>query len=214
MLAKGDEQAPLGSSWAAEDPVLRPGYRPSCQIGDDRRARLAALGVNTLQAVRAAVSSGLRLRTLASARAGAADWRYLTARRLALYIVGSVERGTRWIAAVPPAQRARAEELLASQVRTFFEKLHAAGAFGERSREDSFYVVVDRRLNGPGRHGPQGYNLLIGFAAERVGEYHSYRISHSAAGSEVCPVTLNRLHLQLSPQEIEWVDRLAGELRQ
>jgi len=55
--------------------------------------------------------------------------------------------------------------------------------------------------------------LLVGVAAERPGEFHSYRISHSAARSEIQPVTLNRLNRQpCSPADMPWVDRLARDL--
>ena len=61
--------------------------------------RLAALGVNTMQAVRSTARMIVRPRTLASANTANADWRYLSARRLALFILSSIEHGTRWVAA-------------------------------------------------------------------------------------------------------------------
>src|SRR5208283_2805127 len=77
MLAKGDEGASVWSASDADEPVLRPGFRPVCWVADDRRARLATLGVNTLQTVRSPSRTGLRLRTLGAASAAAPDWRYL-----------------------------------------------------------------------------------------------------------------------------------------
>jgi len=37
--------------------------------------------------------------------------------------------------------------LVATQVRAFFEQLHEHGAFGARRREQSYFVVCDRRFN-------------------------------------------------------------------
>ncbi len=212
LIARGDAQAPIWESVKAEEPVLRPGYRPACLVTERHSAKLAALGVNTLQSVRAAQRSTLRPRTLAGCNAAASEWRYLEARRLSLFIVNSIERGTRWVAMVQP-HRAVAPQV-ESQVRAFFEALHSAGTFADRSAEDAFFVICDRRINDPAAANPRRFQLLIGFAAARIGEFRCYRITHAASGSEVHAVTLNRLNdLRYSPAEIEWADRLANQLR-
>jgi hypothetical protein len=216
MLARSDEtSSPWGAAKAEGDEarhlVLRPGYRPACLVAEDRRLRLAAVGVNTIQAVRSA-GRGIRPCTLAGGTAGAADWQSLTARRLALFILNSVERGTRWIVLAKPHMDVA--ELAAGQVRTFFEGLHRAGAFGSRSMEESFFVICDGRVNAPRAVATGDFQILLGFAAARLLEFHSFRISHSASGSKVMPVSINRLNAsQYSPEELEWVDKLANQLR-
>jgi hypothetical protein len=50
--------------------------------------------VNTIRAGRSAARIGVQPRTLAGGTAGAADWQSLAARRLALFILNSVERGS------------------------------------------------------------------------------------------------------------------------
>ena len=212
LIARGDAQAPLWESVKTDEPVLRPGYRPACLVTEQARAKLAALGVNTLQSVRAAQRSTLRARTLAAGNAAASEWRYLEARRLSLFIVNSIERGTRWVAMVQP-HRAVAEQV-ESQVRAFFEELHRAGTFADRSAEDAYFVICDRRLNDPAAANTRCFQLLIGFAAARLGEFRCYRITHAASASEVHAVTLNRLNdLRYSPAELEWAERLANQLR-
>jgi hypothetical protein len=43
--------------------------------------------------------------------------------------------------------------------------------------------------------------------------FHSFRIAHSASGSKVVSVSLNRLNAaHYSPAELEWVDNLARSL--
>jgi phage tail sheath protein FI len=66
-------------------------------VSEGDRARLAQAGVNTLLAVRSGPRSGVSPRTLAAGGSGASDWRYLSARRLALFVAASVEQGTRWV---------------------------------------------------------------------------------------------------------------------
>lgn len=202
MLARCDEASPVWAAVKNDEAVLRPGYRPTCLVTEDRRMRLASLGVNTLLAVRSAARIGVSARTLAAGTAASADWQYLAARRAALFIVNSIERGTRWMAeAQPPAAAA---ELAVAQVRAFLEALHEDQAFGTRRVQDAFFVVCDQRSE---------YQLVIGFAAARQREFHSYRIDHSAPGGKILPVSLNRLNAaHFSPAELEWVEGLARRL--
>jgi phage tail sheath protein FI len=195
MLAKGDEAASVWAAAETDEPILRPGFRPVCWIPDDRRARLALQGVNTLQTVRSPVDSSLKLRTLGAASAAEPGWRYLAERRQALAILNSIEHGTRWIAVAWPQDDIAG--LLERQVREFFMELHAAGTFGEHDPADAFYVVADRRSerhgNGNGSRDLHEFQFLVGFAAQRRGQFHTFRISQSLLGSQVRAVTLNQL---------------------
>jgi len=211
MLARCDEMFPVWMPADHDEAVLRPGYRPACLVGEDRRTRLAKFGVNTIQAVRGGARSLLRPRTLAAGRAANADWQLLAARRLALFIVNSVERGTRWVTTATP--HIEVAELVASQVRAFFEGLHQAGAFGTRSMAEAFFVICDQRVNS-WETGAGEFQFVIGFAARREHEFHSYRISHSALGVKVRSVSLNRLNFsQYSPAELAWVDSVVSQLQ-
>jgi uncharacterized protein len=211
MLARYDESSPVWFCAEREEPILRPGFRPACLVGEDRRIRLASLGVNTLQAVRSPARMNVRLRTLAASNTANADWRYLSARRFALFILGSIEQGTRWVVAA--GSSAEVAENLTAQVRAFFEELHAAGSFGTRRTEQAFFVICDERVNNSSALSCGEVQFVIGFAASRDHEFHCFRLSHSAAGSKVQPVSLNRLNIsQYSPAELEWVESLASQL--
>jgi uncharacterized protein len=202
MLARCDEAAPVWVAAKNDEAILRPGYRPTCLVSEDRRMRLATLGVNTIQAVRSAARIGVAARTLAAGTASHADWQYLAPRRLALFIVNSIERGTRWVAMAPP--HPEVADAAASQVRAFFETLYDDQAFGTRRMQDAFLVLCDQRSQ---------FQLVIGFAARAMPGFHSFRIVHSASGSKVVPVSLNRLNAaNYSPAELEWVENLARSL--
>jgi phage tail sheath protein FI len=210
MLSRSDEIFPLWDPERNDEAVLRPGYRPTCMVGDERRNRLAKYGVNTIQGVRSAARSGPRPRTLAAGNAGSADWQYLSARRLALFIVNCIERGTRWTATALPSKDMA--ELVATQVRVFFEGLFVAGAFGSRRVDDAFFVVCDERANSKGRSSGD-FQFLVGFAAARNNDYHSFRITHGMLGTTIQPVSLNRWNFaSYSPAELEWVDNIARQL--
>ncbi|MDP9065701.1 MAG: hypothetical protein M3O06_07555, partial [Pseudomonadota bacterium] len=114
MLARVDEAFPVGGDSQPEDPVLRLGYRPVCLVTEEKRMRLAALGINTLHVGRSSARIDVPARTLAGTVAGMADTQTLAARRLALFILNSIERGTRWVLLGTPA--AEAVHLATAQV--------------------------------------------------------------------------------------------------
>jgi len=211
MLARADEACPVWGAAKNEDAILRPGFRPSCFVSEERRRRLTSVGVNTIQAVRSVARMGVSPRTLAAGAAGAADWQSLAARRLALFILNCVERGTRWV--MLTNDYVNVPELVASQVRLFFQRIFDAGGFGDRSMEEAFFVLCDERMNPAYGQLPGEFQLLIGFAASRRHEFHSFRITHSPGGSRVTAACLNRVNTaQCSPVELEWVDTLANQL--
>jgi uncharacterized protein len=210
MLARCDEASPVWVPPKNDEAILRPGYRPTCLVPEDRRMRLANLGVNAIQAVRSASRIGVTARTLAAGAAANADWQYLAARRLALFIVNCIERGTRWVALAQP--HVDVAEMAASQVRAFFEALYDEKAFGTRPMQEAFFVMCDPRA-GSGAAAATGFQLVIGFAAVRNPGFHCFRILHSSSGSKIEPISLNRLNAaQYSPAELEWVENLARSL--
>lgn len=202
MLARGDEAAPVWAPQKNDEVILRPGYRPASLVTEDRRMRLAALGVNTILSGRSAARIGVSARTLGKGKARHADWQHLAPRRLALFIVNSIERGTRWVAMAHP--HVEVAEMAAAQVRAFFEALYEDQAFGTRPMQEAFFVACDQRSE---------VQLIIGFAGRAKPGLHSFRIVHSPSGSKVVPVSLNRLNdAHYSPAELEWVDTLARRL--
>jgi hypothetical protein len=212
MLARTDQTHPVWGEPKTDDTVLRQGYRPNCLVPEDRRVRLLRRGVNTLQAVRSVSRIGVKPRTLAAGSAGVHDWQSLAARRLALFIVNCIEHGTRWVigASQPPAEVA---EIVAAQTRTFFDQLHEAGAFGTRRREESFYVICDRRFNAADGERSGEFQFQIGFASARRREFHGFRIAHTPSGSKVTSASLNRAKLaEFCPAELRWIEQLAVQL--
>ena len=187
MLARLDAARPFWTPQELDDGPLRPGLRPACAVPEDWRARLAGAGINTLQAVRPRRSIGAR--TLAASRATVPDWRYLGLRRLALLVVDSIERGTRWVLFEQPGPALwwRIER----QVSEFLTALEREQAFPSRAPERSWFAICDQRVNPPRQVGE--VHVLFGFAALREAEWHCWLVTHGPAGSRAQPVSLNRL---------------------
>jgi phage tail sheath protein FI len=204
MLARSDEISPLWSSLESEEATLRPGTQPAVSVCDADRLRLAQVGINTLRERPAASGGGggvrLQARTLAAGGSGFADWKYLSARRLGLWVAASIERGTRWVLLEQnaPATWARARSL----VETFLEVLAEQGAFAGAEVHDRYFVICDERVNRPHTIADGRINLLFGFATGRPGEFDTWLVTHHPAASRVRPVSVNRL--ATSRQRVEW----------
>lgn len=186
MLARLDASRPVWSPAEAEEGPLRPGLRPSVVVTDPWRVRLANAGVNTLSAVRSRATPGAR--TLAGPLASAADWKYLGLRRLALFLVDSIERGTKWV--LFERNGPALWEKLQQQVADFLDDLERDGAFPGRPPGQSWFVICDERVNPANQ--PDQVRVLFGIAALREGEYHCWLVTHARGGSRVKGVTLNR----------------------
>ncbi len=191
MLARADESRPVWSELEGDAAILRPGLRLACAVRDAERLRLAAAGINVLHAVRTAERPLLALRTLAAGGPGGSDWKYLGARRLALLIVASVERGTRWMVfgRNAPETWSRA----ATQVTAFLAALAAEGAFAVREQEDSYFVICDARVNDGAAIAAGRVSILFGIAASRPGDFHACLVTHQAGLSRARFVSVNRL---------------------
>jgi len=144
--------------------------------------------------------AGLGPRTLAAGGSGASDWRYLPARRLALYVAASIEQGTRWVVLEHngPATWARAQ----ARAAEFLAALAAQGAFAGAGTRDSHFVICDERVNGEQSLAQGKFNLLFGFATTRAGEFDTWLVTHQPGANRVRPVSVNRS--ATARQRVEW----------
>ena len=102
--------------------------------------------------------------TLLPETAARGEWRYLPARRLALWLRPAFSQGTRWMRLVSTAAR-RSGRSACAQVEEFLEGLASGGAFAGRDSEERYYVICDSRLNDPAPVAQGRARLLFGFAA-------------------------------------------------
>ncbi len=190
MIARCDESWPVWAAAEGDDAILRPGLRPAWTVSLSDRARLINAGINLLQSVRIAPKFAASPRTLASGAAAVSDWRYLSARRLALFVMASIERGTRWM--LFERNNEATWTLARAQIEAFLESLYAEGAFVGRTGEEGYFVVCDERINNEEIRRAGKINVAFGFAASKPGEYHAFLVSHSPLGSRTHPITVNR----------------------
>ncbi|MGH8218502.1 MAG: hypothetical protein ACREUT_08050, partial [Steroidobacteraceae bacterium] len=142
----------------------------------------------------------LAARTLAGEASGAADLHPLPARRLGLFIVRSIEKGARWLAAAPnePASWQRAQ----AQVEQFLDELDGEGAFAGSEPRDSYFVVCDERVNRRETIAEGRVHLLFGIAAVKPAQFHAWLITYQDHTSRARTVAVNRL--EISPRQVDW----------
>ena len=200
MIARSDESWPVWTAAEAEDSVLRPGLRPAVSITDADRVKLAKGGINVLASVRSSTRLPVSAVTLAAGHTCAPEWKYLPARRLALFIMSSIERGTRWLLLKQntPEFWRRAHDL----ADEFLDALDQDGAFAGGSPHESYFVICDERVNTPKTIAEGKVNLLFGFATIKPGDFHTCLVTHQPGNSRVRPVAVNRL--ATSQQRVEW----------
>jgi phage tail sheath protein FI len=193
LLSRTGEAVSAAIAARDPEPLLRAGARLAREVAAADRWSLAAHGVNVLHAVRSADRERPPLRTLACGASASSDWSYLSQRRFALFVINSIERGTRWCVLRPGDPTVW--ERVAAQVRRFLAELHSAGAFASVSPDQAYCVICDERINEESE--PHIVNILVQFAATHAGEYHSFMVSHSVNGPTVKPVLVKRLEASL-----------------
>ncbi len=200
MLARGDEQLPVWAPAEGDEPILRPAFKLAATVADSERARLAQAGINPLQSVRTSGRPRISPVTLAGSDAGPARQRPLAARRLALFVVRSIERGARWLLTAPnePATWRRAQ----AQVEQFLDELDREGAFAGSEPKDSYFVICDERINRVETVAEGKVHLLFGIAAVKPAEFHAWLVTYQGGASRVRSVAVNRL--ATSQHRVEW----------
>ncbi len=138
---------------------------------------LTPLGVNCLRWFPGRGLLAWGARTLAGEDAADADWKYISVRRLALFIEESVDRGTKWAEFEPNAEALWLK--LQDLVGNFLTGLWRRGALLGPKPETAFYVKCGLGTIMTQRDIDEGRLILeIGMAAVRPAEFIILRISH------------------------------------
>jgi uncharacterized protein len=192
MLARLDRSCPIWSAADSDEAQLRPALRPAIAIADSERDQLWHSGVNVLQPFRAS-QARIRPRTLMPETGIKETWRFASSRRFALFVMSSIERGTRWVLFEQPGEdlwaRARAE------VTTFLESLDDEGAFAGRSPLENYLVICDERINDTENIAAGKFQLIFGFALLRPGDFQTFLVTHEPGHSSVRAASVNRYAL-------------------
>ena len=138
-------------------------------LDDSQNELLAPLGVNCLRQLPAGILVWGARTVAGFAGSGDADWTYVPVRRLALFLVESLDRGTQWAVFEPD------DEALWAQLRTnvdaFMMGLFRAGAFQGATPEQAFFVKCDSQTNSQSDIDSGIVNIVVGFAPIKPAEF-------------------------------------------
>ncbi len=138
VIARVDRERGVWKA-SGERESLRGVVGPALDVPEDALAALADAGVN---AIRRPVSGPARVSSGRTRAESDNDWKYVSVRRLALFVEESVEQGTRWTVFEPNDERLWAQ--VRAAVRTFLRGLLRQGAFPTSRAADAFVVRCDR----------------------------------------------------------------------
>lgn len=136
---------------------------------DGEHGLLNPLGVNALRIKAPVGRITYGARTLEGDDRLGSEYKYISVRRLALFIEESVYRGTQWAVFEPN------DEALWAQIRlnltSFMQGLYRKGAFDGKSESDAFYVKCDSETTTPGDVNLGILNIVIGFQPPKPAEF-------------------------------------------
>ena len=168
VFARTDAERGVWKSPAGNTAKLAGVTQLSVSIRPQEASDLNALGVNCLRSTPPPpVVWGSR--TLAGFEGGASDYRYISVRRLALFIESSVAIGTQWAVFEPNDARLWAN--LRRTIEDFLRGLFNAGALMGNTPKEAFFVKCDATTTTQADQNNGIANIVIGFAPIRPSEF-------------------------------------------
>ena len=171
--SRGVWKAPAGS-----DASLTGAVGLSVVLTDDQNGVLNPQAINCIRSFPVYGTVLWGARTLRGNDQIGSEWKYVPVRRLALYIEGSLYRGTQWVVFEPN------DEPLWSQIRlnvgAFMQDLFRKGAFQGRTPRDAYFVKCDSETTTQNDINLGIVNILVGFAPLRPAEFVIIQIQQMA----------------------------------
>ena len=161
---RGVWKAPAGTEAA-----LRNVSQLVYNLTDDENGVLNPLGINSLRNFPVYGNVCWGARTLDGADAMASDWKYISVRRLALFLEESLYRGLKWVTFEPN------DEPLWAQIRLnvtgFMQNLFRQGAFQGSTPQQAYLVKCDGETTTALDQANGIVNIVVGFAPLKPAEF-------------------------------------------
>ena len=163
------------------DATLLGGYRPAVAVDDAQASQLNIAGVNCIRDFRGPRPVLWGVRTILGGEPSNSEWKYVSVRRLAIYLEHSIDKGTRWAVFEPN------DEVLWAKVRlaleSFMVNLWRAGAFKGRTPAEAFFVRCDRQTMTQDDLDNGRMRVVVGFAPLKPAEFVHLEITQLMAAS-------------------------------
>ena len=138
----------------------------------------------SINAIRAFAGKGTLVwgaRTLAGTESQASEWKYVSVRRLTIFVEQSIDAGTKWVVFEPNGEPLWAK--LRASIGNFLGGLWTSGAFVGNTPTQSFFVRCDRTTMTQADIDNGVVNIVIGVAPVQRAEFVIFTISQFAASN-------------------------------
>jgi phage tail sheath protein FI len=169
IIARTDGQRGVWKAPAGLDASVLGVDSLAVKLSDSDSGFLNPQGINCLRDFPAAGHVIWGARTLRGADALGDDYKYLSVRRLALYIEESVYRGTRWAVFEPNDQPLWTQ--IRMSIGSFMQSLFRQGAFQGQTPAAAYFVQCDSSTTTAADISAGRVNILVGFAPLKPAEF-------------------------------------------
>ncbi len=182
LYARTDADRGVWKAPAGTEARLRGVQELAYVLTDQENGVLNPIGVNCLRTFPVTGTVAWGARSLVGADVLASDWKYVSVRRIALFIEESLYRGTQWAVFEPN------DEPLWSQLRlnvgAFMHNLFRQGAFQGTSPDEAYLVKCDDETTTQTDIDQGIVNILVGFAPLKPAEFVIVKIQQLAGQTE------------------------------
>ncbi len=148
-------------------------------VGRPRQKLLNPQGVNCIRDLNGAITVW-GARTVGGDKNG--EWKYVSVRRLFLFLRESIDEGTQWVVFEPNDRKLW--EKIRQNITAFLTNVWRSGALFGSSPAEAFYVKCDDETNPPEVRDVGRVVTEIGISIVRPAEFVIFRISQSSEGGK------------------------------
>lgn len=177
IYARTDAKRGVWKAPAGTEADLRGATDAAVALDDQESGELNSLAINCIRRS----PSGIAVRgsrTLRGADASDSEWKYVSVRRLALFIESSVSCGTRWAVFEPNGEPLW--KLVRWNVGIFMDGLFRQGAFQGSAAKDAWFVKCDSETTTQDEIENGVVNIAVGFAPLKPAEFVIIKIRQSS----------------------------------
>ncbi len=174
VFARTDERFGVWKAAAGTRALLNGASGLAYQIRDREKEMLTQAFINCLQTFQGNDVMIWGARTLTENNGQDQEWKYISVRRLTLFVEESIDRGTEW--ATFESNDATLWNRLLIDIETFMYELFLKGAFQGANKKDAYFVKCDSETTTPNDIIDGSLNILVGFAPLKPAEFTIIRI--------------------------------------
>jgi phage tail sheath protein FI len=181
IMARTDVNRGVWKAPAGLDATISNADGLTVKLTDEENGLLNPIGVNCLRTFSGVGRVVWGARTLKGSDQLADDYKYVSVRRLALFIEESLYRGTQWVVFEP--NDAPLWTLIRANVGAFMQRLYRQGAFQGSSPREAYFVKCDSETTTQDDINRGVVNIVVGFAPLQPAEFVIIQIQQIRSAS-------------------------------